>query len=370
MAIFGPPNVDKLYQDGNINKLLTVLRKSEDPELAAKARKVLQKLPGDEEQRQFRKAYWNEVRYARVLKTAKKLESYEQEAIAPLIQILHVEKSEVEEEIAARDQEIEDIITRFQEANGNVNIWDKGIYYDLVTTLGENKEFLYTKKFSSGGDPYGVIVNKDKIIGWEQRTMGHKVYSIAIREIDSIKYGWLNMSVKIIDRNGVWIKFDISGKEDEMISYIEKERAKTTDAPTDTSAESSGVTVNADSLDPSALEMSTATDICPKCGKTKLASGFIPKRSALRKITTIGISLLWLGLSLAMVVLAGRDMSPTSLAILVIIMCGPFLVAIWALYEALTGKMLFRRPFFKQDWDLLRQCLDCNYAWRVPNEKG
>lgn len=77
-----------------------------------------------------------------------------------------------------------------------------------------------------------MIVNKNKIIVWEQRTMGYTLQPLAIREIDNIKYGWLGMSVTITDRNGVSVKFDIDGKGDEMISYIEKERAKINDAPT------------------------------------------------------------------------------------------------------------------------------------------
>jgi len=118
-----------------------------------------------------------------------------------------------------------------------------------------------------------------------------------------------------------------------------------------------------------ALELSAAAETCPECGDAKLEAIFAPKKSARERRQTIGLALLWIGLALALGVCAGKDMSPTSLVILVGILLGPSLYASWALYEALTRKMLFREPQARGVWDLVLQCPGCGHTRPVSNEE-
>ncbi len=228
MALFGPPNIDKLYQDGNVEKLITVLKNTQDPALATKACEALQELTGDEQRRQDRMTSWTFVRYDHILKRIEKLDSKEQEMIRPLIQILVAEKKDVEDKTAARDRARENLKKRFEEAFKPVlinvgSLFDvRWIFFDdLEAALGESKEFLYTKRFG-GRKTGGVIVTKDKIILWEQYIFGKTtIVPISIREIDRMKYGWLKLSIKITSLDGKLIEFDIDDNDNEMISYIE-----------------------------------------------------------------------------------------------------------------------------------------------------
>lgn len=223
MPLFGSPNVDKLRKKGHIGKLVGLLT-HKDAHIASSALTALQQIANDKELERYRKQSWALYSYADVIKKIRKLNKEQRASIEQLFQNLITEKNELEKKKrgpAKRDRD--ELKKRFEDSFKSLSMADDNFFNKLWNILGENKEFVHTKKLPGRllmSSFSGVIVTKDEIIYFELN-LAPKVVAIRFNEINEFKFGMLKTSIKIKDQKGTWMQFPIGDGDWKMLAFIE-----------------------------------------------------------------------------------------------------------------------------------------------------
>jgi len=224
MPLFGSPNVDKLRKKGHIGKLVGLLT-YKDADIASSALTALQQIANDKELERYRKQSWALFFYEDVIKKIGKLNKEQRASIEQLFQNLITEKNELEKKKRGPAKpDRDELKKRFEDSFKSLSMADDNFFNKLWNILGENKEFVHTKKLPgrfSLSSFSGVIVTKDEIIYFELN-IAPKVVAIRFNEINELKFGMLKTKIKIKDQKGTWIQIPLTTYSDKMmVSFIE-----------------------------------------------------------------------------------------------------------------------------------------------------
>ena len=225
MSLFGPPNVDKLRNRGDIGKLVRLLT-HKDRHVASNALSALKQIAEDKEREQDRKQFWELYNYTNVIKKIQKLDSENKSAIEQLTKMLMTEEDALRKKAEKFQRDKNDIKKRFEESFKSLAMADDDFFNQLMKALGENKDFLYIMKLPgvySMSSFSGVIVTKDEVIYFELN-IGSEVYCFYYNEMKEVKLG--KYKIKIISTKGYSMEFPISDEEKEMVAFIEEKYQK------------------------------------------------------------------------------------------------------------------------------------------------
>ncbi|GEM_PF-4489058 len=222
MALFNPPNIEKLYNKDSIRKLVKLLS-GQDKELASRAREALLKYPGDKARAEARKKIWtNELFYNSVLKVINKLDPQIAGSINPLIKMIESEKREIEEKNELKQLAKEQLKKRFLAAFPSSTILNDSFFDILNRKLGDDPKFVLTKKMM-GERPMssysGYVVTEDHIAIFDVG-VPHKIGALRIDEIKELRYGLMKTTVKIFDEKGSRVKLDLDDIGKKAVDFI------------------------------------------------------------------------------------------------------------------------------------------------------
>ena len=222
MSLFGPPNVDRYRKNGHIEKLVGLLT-YKDTHIASSALTALQQIANDKELERYRKQSWPLFIYEHVIKKIEKLNKEQRASIEQIFKKLITEKNELEKKNAGIHPGINELKKRFKDSFESLSGTDKDFFNDLWSILGENKEFVFTKKLPGRramSSFSGYIVTKDEIIYFELN-IAHKIVAIRFNEITEFKFGMLKFKVEITDQKGTWMQIPHGDGYYKMVAFIE-----------------------------------------------------------------------------------------------------------------------------------------------------
>ncbi len=214
--ILGPPNIQKMYENGECHDYHSMLRAMEDkdPKIAEEAKNTFPRLFNDEKLAFKRRKNWDNQQYKNLIKRLKK-SSFDSESFQKILE----QERKFE---ANRYLEIE------RSFNQGFNITHpKGIIYKILNKLDDDEEIQIC--YFTGDGNYntatsripGYILTDKRIIRFYGDSYKCKFLSWEFKSIVSAKYkGRILKKFEIKTTNGSWCEFDFSN--DEVISFIEE----------------------------------------------------------------------------------------------------------------------------------------------------
>jgi len=227
MPLFGKVNIDKLYERGNIEKLLKALVKSKDETQRSELRGALGKLGTDTEKCKERAGTWQPYQYSSVFTVIDKLDPAEKEHIGSLVRQLQEEKQEADKKEKARLELRQKIKARFEKAFPFYHPYD-WFYDKLGEILEKDRKFIFKFKLQGAQSirPDGIIVTKYHFIYFTTRG---SIVPILISDIADAGVSLMG-KLKITKKDGSTFKVDVmTGKGGQqckqVVEYIKQVNA-------------------------------------------------------------------------------------------------------------------------------------------------
>lgn len=219
MPLFGPVNINKLYGQGNIKKLLKVLQKSKNENQGVEVREALRKLGADAEKSQERISTWLPFKYDALFKMFSKLDSTEKQQIAVLIQKLEEEKQNVDRKEKAKVELREKIKARFDKAFPFYYARDT-FYDELGSILSKDRKFSFKVKLSGAQalHPDGIIVTKYHFIYF---SLPYHIMPIPIEDIADAKITTFGKLI-ITRKDGSTYKVEVQTKCKDVVAHLKQ----------------------------------------------------------------------------------------------------------------------------------------------------
>jgi len=223
MPLFGPTEISKLHEKGNVKKLIKVLQKGRVEKRMREAREALRHLAADTAKSQVRISTWRPFTYDEIFKLIEKLDSTEKQHIAALVRSLQEEKQEVDRIKAVKLELREQIKARFIKVFKSQGLATDKFFDDLGAILGKDRRFIAKIKLigeKSMSSYSGIIVTKPFFI-YFNLGIAYKIVSIPIEDITAVKktiFGKLILARK----DGSTFKVDVGTKGSEVVAYLEQ----------------------------------------------------------------------------------------------------------------------------------------------------